>query len=184
MATTEITLRQQIADRARKLIEMNALIADTETTGLEDDAEICEIAIVDASGFLEFSHLVKPTKPIPQGAINVHGITNEMVANAPTWKQIQPIVIEIIGDRKLLAYNSEYDSRLIDQSALACGTSYPGLEWGCLMKAWCQFKNVLKWQKLDNVCREIGYELVGAHRAMADAKAARAVLEYLSNQEI
>lgn len=180
---TELTPRQQITARARKLIEANALCLDTETTGLDESAEMCEIAITDAAGFIEFSHLIKPTKPIPQGAIDVHGITNEMVANAPTWREIQPLVIEIIRARIVLAYNADYDSRILRQSSLISGVAVAGFEWGCLMKAWCQFRGVTKWQKLDNVCREIEYPLVNAHRAMADAKAARAVLEYLAKQE-
>ena len=67
---------------------LNCAILDTETTGLYDDAEIVEISIIDENGGVLLDTLVKPLKPIPAEATAIHGITNEMVATAPTWVAI------------------------------------------------------------------------------------------------
>lgn len=64
------------------------IFCDTETTGQDRNAEVCEIAIVDEHENVLFESLVKPSKPIPQAATKIHGITNEMVANAPTFAEI------------------------------------------------------------------------------------------------
>ncbi|HHQ4784521.1 TPA: hypothetical protein ACSPZU_004090, partial [Aeromonas veronii] len=44
---------------------LNCNILDTETTGLDDQAEIVEISIIDQLGKVVFDSLVKPQKPIP-----------------------------------------------------------------------------------------------------------------------
>ncbi len=61
-----------------------ALFLDTETTGLDDQAEIVEIAIADHTGQPVFESLVKPVVPITPHLTAIHGIDNDMVADAPT----------------------------------------------------------------------------------------------------
>jgi len=175
------SIKSTIADRARELVALNALILDTETTGLDDSAEIVEIAIVDARGTFEFSSLVKPVGPIPEAASSVHGIFAEHLIHAPTWAEVDNIVFHICSPRQVLAYNAEYDARLIRQSAALHQLNSPPYKWGCLMKAYQEFCGLVRWPKLSVAVEEIGYQFEGnAHRAMADAKAARAVLHYLA----
>lgn len=110
--------RERVIKLARQLVEDRALILDTETTGLDDDAEIVEIAVVDAAGTLEFSALVKPSKPIPEAASAVHGITDEMVATARPWREVWSVVHSLVGAYSLpvpvLAYNSDFDRRMVE----------------------------------------------------------------------
>lgn len=192
-----MTVKLQMAERARAYLEENAIIIDTETTGLDSDAEIVEIAICDARGLLEFSALVKPTKPIPPEASNVHGITDEAVALARPWPQVQNIINAICFGRTVLAYNAGFDQRMVKQSMLLCE---PKIEfepyfWGCIMEAYKAFSTdgantrikkdgtpykYRQTPKLIDVAKEIGYVVDEAHRAMADAKAARAVLLHMA----
>ncbi|HHJ4165905.1 TPA: exonuclease domain-containing protein, partial [Raoultella ornithinolytica] len=64
-----------ISQRARYWLEEGFLFIDTETTGLGEDAEIVEICIIDSHGSIMLNTLIKPTKPIPDEAIAIHGIT-------------------------------------------------------------------------------------------------------------
>jgi len=74
--------------------EMPPLIAlDIETTGLlpETGERICEIALLKIQkGKIidEFVSLLNPEKPISLGASTVSGITDEMVKDSPTFKEI------------------------------------------------------------------------------------------------
>jgi len=174
--------RHNIVATAKHCMEVNALILDTETTGLGEDDEIVEVAIVDALGGLEFSALVKPMDSIPEAATNVHGITDEMVAQARRWPEVLPIVREIVGSRPLLAYNSDFDSRMIVQTCQLYEVE-ESFRWYCLMNDWMQYHGLRRWQRLENVCYEIGVE-AGGHRALGDAKAAREVLRWLARQEV
>lgn len=68
-------------------------VVDTETTGTDDDARIVEIAVVHMRfGLIEsvWSSLVNPGIPIPEEAIGVHGITDAMVASAPSIESLIP----------------------------------------------------------------------------------------------
>jgi len=64
------------------------LYLDTETTGLDEKAEIIEIAILDVAGNVLLDSLVKPTSPISDAASKVHGIMMSMLGDAPSWQQL------------------------------------------------------------------------------------------------
>lgn len=178
--------RQRVIKLARQLIEDRALILDTETTGLGDEDEIVEIAVIDAAGTLEFSALVKPSKSIPAETTRVHGITDEIVASARPWREVWSVVHSLVGSYSLpapvLAYNSDFDRRLIGQTCRISRLDDRLSSWYCLMNMWMEFHALRRWSRLENVCRQIGVE-VGGHRALGDARAAREVLRWLAGQE-
>ena len=104
------------ATLAKQWLDDNPLFLDTETTGLKDDAEVVEISIIDSTGKPLLDTLVKPVYPIPQEAIDIHGITNERVAEAPTWLEIHEEFCQLIQNRTLLIYNVDYDIRILKQT--------------------------------------------------------------------
>ncbi len=61
------------------------VILDTETTGLTLRDQIIEINVIDLTGKILLNSLVKPTINIPAEAASIHGITNEMVHDAPSY---------------------------------------------------------------------------------------------------
>ena len=62
---------------------------DTETTGVRNDKDrIIELAAFDPVENRTFCHLINPGIPIPPEATAIHKITNEMVADALTFKEI------------------------------------------------------------------------------------------------
>ena len=157
---------------------LNCAILDTETTGLYDDAEIVEISIIDENGGVLLDTLVKPLKPIPAEATAIHGITNEMVATAPTWAAIHEQVAKIVASKPLVIYNADYDLRLMAQTAVQYGLTPIGTEAGCAMLTyaehygeWNEYKGTYRWQKLTNAAAQQGVVIDGkAHRALADVK--------------
>jgi DNA polymerase-3 subunit epsilon len=98
---------------------------DLETTGINISTDrIVEIAIVKISP--DGSRLVKrkiinPTIPIPQGATDVHGITNEMVKDAPTFKQASNEIKQFIEGCDIGGYNSNrFDIPMLVEEFLRC----------------------------------------------------------------
>lgn len=87
--------------------ERDFVILDTETTSL--DGEIIDIAIIDREGKVLFNSLVKPKTSVTPGAYNVHRISDDMLATAPTWPEIYPKIKEMLKDRLVLIYNDEFD---------------------------------------------------------------------------
>ncbi|MBR7487277.1 3'-5' exonuclease, partial [Klebsiella pneumoniae] len=65
--------------------------------------------------------LVKPSRPIPPEVTKINNITNEMVADAPAWREVFPAALKIIRKHKWLAWNSSFDARLMVQTCLQTG---------------------------------------------------------------
>jgi DNA polymerase-3 subunit epsilon len=101
---------------------------DLETTGINVSTDkIVEIAIVkisvDGSSQVK-RRLVNPEMPIPQGAIDVHGITNEMVKDAPSFKVIANEIKQFIEGADLAGYNSNrFDIPMLNEEFLRAGIS-------------------------------------------------------------
>ncbi|RMN18591.1 hypothetical protein ALQ63_02890 [Serratia plymuthica] len=165
--------------KAQQWLDENCLILDTETTGLGDDAEIVEITIIDTTGKVLLDTLVKPSKPIPAEASAIHGITDAMVMGAPEWKVIFPQVDALISGRTVVAYNSAYDVRLLDQT-IDIHDVLPEIKNGfpkfqCAMLAYAEFygqkseRGGYKWQRLTTAAKQQGVVIEGApHRALSD----------------
>lgn len=103
------------------------IIFDTETTGelaLEDRA--VEISVLSSRGE-EFYSLVNPERTIEQEAAEIHGISNEMVKEAPTFKRLATTLETFIGAGNciLTGYNTKgYDVKLIGAEFQRSGMFY------------------------------------------------------------
>lgn len=95
---------------ARKLMAWpGLLILDTETTGLE--GEIVEIGVIRTDGSMAYHSLVRPRDEM--GATEIHGITADMVANAPTFADIEPQLRALLHGRKVAVYNVPFDRGML-----------------------------------------------------------------------
>jgi DNA polymerase-3 subunit epsilon len=127
---------------AREKLEANPLYLDTETTGTDRSSEIVEICIIDNAGNSLFQSLVKPTATIPAQTTQIHGITNEMVKNAPPWYNVWPEVEKILSGQPVGIYNKEFDVRMIQQTHAKFRIPWRPAQAGnpfCIMKLYAQF---------------------------------------------
>lgn len=161
----------------KELIESgDYIILDTETTGLDSSAQICQIAIIDSSGNVLLDTLVKPTCPIPADASAVHGITDDMVKDAPGWEKIMFVVQDIIEARPVIVYNADYDTRMMIQSSKSVN-----LEWWttgvfhCAMLAyaehygdWNDYRKSYRWVRLTDAAFMEDVIVENAHNALGD----------------
>lgn len=128
------------------------IVFDTETTGLEETAEIIEFAAckLQYTGgrfcIYESLHLfIKPKQPVPESAIAVHGITNEFLEDKMTVEQAFPYIYEFLGEKPVLgAYNSGFDVGKLTNLYRICGKELQvGLEIDLLQIArdvFCEVK--------------------------------------------
>ena len=162
----------------KELIESgDYVILDTETTGLDDKAEICQIAIIDSSGNVLLDTLVKPTCSIPADASAAHGITDDMVKDAPGWADVASRVAEIISVRTVVTYNAGYDYRMLHQSSKAAGLDHWQDEsiWQCAMLAyaehygdWNDYRKSYRWVRLTDAAFMEDVIVENAHNALGD----------------
>ncbi|HVO43115.1 MAG TPA: 3'-5' exonuclease [Aggregatilineales bacterium] len=163
------------------VIERNRfLILDTETTGIDRRAQIVQIAMVDAAGRVLINSLVKPSCPIPPRVTAIHGISDADVVGAPTWNDLWMLVKAISAYRDIVAYNADFDIRLIRQTfeQTGAGMSWPIFSRGmgevvCAMRAYAEHYgqrgyNGYRWQKLGNACMQQNIHIENAHSALGD----------------
>ena len=158
---------------------MREIVMDTETTGLDDRAEIVSIAIINNAGETLLSTLVKPVRPIPPEATRIHGITNQMVEAAG------PLPVEhiqnLLTGRNVIIYNAGYDVPMLYRSVNAL--NLPEVPWRkiayfhCAMETfaeiygeWNEYRGNYRWQKLATACDYYKIPVVGAHGALADCQ--------------
>lgn len=144
----------------------NWVILDTETTGLDDGAEIIEVAVIDAEGRVLFDSLVQPRSPIPEEVTGIHGITNEMVRDAPTWPAVLRKLEPLLKERLILIYNAAFDTRLINQTCALWGIQELQLHAECVMEAFRLLQGETHWISLASAT---GEEI--EHRALNDCQA-------------
>lgn len=104
-------------------------VFDLETTGLQITKDrIVQIAIIklfEDGKTQTLNELVNPQQPISDEIAAIHGITNEMVAQAPTFEQIAPKLIAFIGDSDLAGYNSnKFDIPVLSEELLRCNIDF------------------------------------------------------------
>ncbi len=168
----------------------NFVVLDTETTGIERPAEIVQIAIIDCDQNVLLDTLVKPKFPIPQAAINIHGITNEMVQDSLTWPDVREWVLRYIQDRDVIVYNATYDRKLMHWSDEAWNCPHVDYkersQWHCAMEAYAEhygerhpYYGSYKWQSLSAAMRQQGLEVQDAHSALGDCWMTIALIEKL-----
>lgn len=102
---------------------------DLETTGISLSSDrIVEIAIVKITSDGKQTvkrKLVNPEMPIPQAASDIHGITDEMVKEAPTFKTIANEIKQFIENCDLGGYNSNrFDIPLLAEEFLRSGLEF------------------------------------------------------------
>lgn len=158
---------------------------DTETTGfLRPGEQIIEISVIGSDGSTLLDTLLKSKKPIPPAASQVHGITDNMLENAPQWHEIYDDLREVIAGKQVVIYNRDFDFPFINQMNVEFGLPVFSPEgWHCAMKQYARYagvwnfsKNDWKWHKLELAHRTFSDDQMSAHRAADDARACRVVV--------
>jgi DNA polymerase-3 subunit epsilon len=110
-------------------LERPLCVFDLETTGLQITKDrIVQIAVIKLfeDGHTEtFNELVNPGQTITAEISAIHGITNEMVANAPSFETLAPRLLDFIGNSDLAGYNSnKFDIPVLSEELLRCGIDF------------------------------------------------------------
>lgn len=162
---------------------MRYIIADTETTGLGPRDRVVELAWTEIDEHLnvidqQYS-LIDPEIPIPQAAHKVHGITNVMVATAPTIEEFFSTVTDQPlkhGEVVFIAHNAAFDLKFLRRFI---GTLHGVL---CTVRASRKLLPDLDSHKLDYLKEVLGLPETKSHSADGDVATTLELLRFLSEQ--
>jgi DNA polymerase-3 subunit epsilon len=169
--------------RAQEIWARKPVFLDTETTGLGDTAEIIEVCVIDWDGLELFNSLVRPRRSIPLDAYRLHGISDSMVQDAPSWLQVWPKLESILKGRHVGIYNVDFDLRMLQRSHRSIGLTWrhPDSYFFDVMKMFADCYNFSKWQTLDAAGRLCHIPISNSHRACQDTQLAREVFLHIVN---
>lgn len=153
----------------KKIIE---IVLDTETTGLdytkERMVEFAAVRLENGKIKDEFQTLINPQQHIRKSSIAIHGITQDMVADAPTEAEAMPKILEFIGDYPIVAHNAIFDYTFLNEASLRT----TGKELiNTRIDSQQMFKEVypdLESHGLEALTKKFNVDLTNHHRAMAD----------------
>ncbi len=153
----------------KKIIE---IVLDTETTGLdytkERMVEFAAVRLENGKIKDEFQTLINPQQHIRKSSIAIHGITQEMVEDAPTEEEVMPKIMEFIQDYPIVAHNAIFDYSFINEaSKRVFGKEIENAR----IDSQQMFKEIypeLESHGLEALTTKFNIPLTNHHRAMAD----------------
>ncbi len=160
------------------LSELEFVVLDTETTGLRPGSDrVIEIAGIRLRGgevLDSFQSLVNPQRRLPPFIVQFTGITQQMLAAAPTAENILPDFLRFIEGAILVGHNIGFDIGFLSHEAQLLGCAFPidGLDTIPLAR---RFLPGLRRFKLDAVADYLKIPAMHRHRAMGDARVTAAV---------
>ena len=145
---------------------------DLETTGLSSrDDRIIEIGAVilkDGQEMGRFQTFVDPERHLERKIVELTGITDEMLQGAPKIEEILPKFLEFVGDRVLVAHNSDFDTGFIRAACERQGLPYTYTAADTLILSQNLLQHLSKF-KLDIVSNALSLPDFNHHRAGDDA---------------
>jgi len=171
------------------MVDLEALIdsvpiavLDVETTGLDPRRgdRVCEIAIlrsVNRQPVDAYLHLIHPQRRMKSGAYAVHGISDDMLRDQPTFPEVAHEVLEVIADAVLVGHNLAFDLGFLEAELGRARLALPpvvGLDTLRLAR------RVYRRRRygLGALTASLGLTIGGrAHRAMADVLLTRMLFE-------
>ena len=157
------------------------VVLDTETTGLEHNQghRLIEIGCVELINRRptgrHLHHYLNPQREIDAGAIEVHGITNEMLVGKPLFEHVADELLEFIRGAELVIHNAPFDLGFINNELGLSGRE------GVRVEALCSVIDTLimarqrhpgQRNNLDALCQRYGVDnsLRELHGALLDAE--------------
>lgn len=155
---------------------MRQIVLDTETTGLDpqEGHRLIEIGCVELKDRRltgnNFHQYIQPDRVVDAGAVEVHGITNEMLADKPRFGEIAEDLLRYIGGSELIIHNADFDTGFLDHELRLWRGEGPGIRDLCDVTDTLSLARRLhpgQRNSLDALCKRYGVD--NSHRELHGA---------------
>lgn len=160
---------------------MRQIVLDTETTGLEtsQDHRIIEIGCVEMVNRKltgrHYHQYINPQRKVDEGAMEVHGITDQFLEDKPLFDAIAPDFFEFVAGADLVIHNAPFDLGFINHETAKLPGNIAAIETGCKIidtLALARQKHPGQKNNLDALCKRYGVDNSqrDLHGALLDAE--------------
>lgn len=160
---------------------MRQVVLDTETTGLSpaDGHRVIEIGAVELLNRRltgkHFHHYLQPDRAIDPGAEEVHGISNEFLADKPRFADVAAEFVEFVAGAELIIHNAPFDVGFLNAELGRLGADAETIEAQCsVLDTLALARRLHPGQRntLDALCKRYGVDNSGRslHGALLDAQ--------------
>ena len=115
--------------------------------------------------------------PIPAEVSKIHGITDAMVKDSPSFGQVAPRLLDLLENAVVVAHNADFDLGFLREEFKRVGLKFPKLHvvdtLAIARKNW-KFQS----NRLGNIAAELNISSQGWHRALADVEMTRKIFEH------
>ena len=155
---------------------MRQIVLDTETTGLDpqEGHRLIEIGCVELKDRRltgnNFHQYIQPDREVDAGAIEVHGITNEMLADKPRFAEIAEDFLGYVSGSELIIHNADFDTGFLDHELRLWRGQGPSIRELCEVTDTLSLARRLhpgQRNSLDALCKRYGVD--NAHRELHGA---------------
>ena len=160
---------------------MRQVVLDTETTGLEPSQghRIIEIGCIELvnrrTTGKDYHQYIRPDREVDEGAVNVHGITTEFLADKPAFEEISEDFLNFIEGAELIIHNAPFDVAFINAELERLDLRFVSIEERCTVLDTLELarkKHPGQKNNLDALCKR--YEIDNSerdfHGALLDAR--------------
>ncbi len=161
---------------------MRLVFIDTETTGLSPNQghRIIEIACVEMiDGRItgrEFHRLINPQRPVPQDAVDIHGIDDAVLRSKPAFHEVLMDLISFVAGGQTVMHHAPFDTAFFDAELATLELRVPGLSSSdVIIDTLPRFRKLHPGQpcSLTALCKRYGLQLPDDecwHGALTDAR--------------
>lgn len=160
---------------------MRQIVLDTETTGLEvtQGHRIIEIGCVEVVNRRltgkHYHQYINPERAVDEGAFEVHGISDEFLADKPVFAQVAQAFLDFVADAELVIHNASFDLGFLNDELKRWNSSVAPLEKSCRVVdslVMARQKHPGQRNNLDALCTRYGVDNAQRelHGALLDAE--------------
>jgi DNA polymerase III epsilon subunit-like protein len=162
---------------ATRLADLPALALDTETTGLNPVKDrIVSVGAVRLQGAALLRDevldlLINPGRRIPAVSTAVHGISDQMVLEAPAFAEAAPKIMSALKGSALIGHHTVFDLAVLRRASTSVGIDWQDPPWLDTALLYSALHPEARVFDLDTVAQQVGVAIQGRHTALGDALA-------------
>jgi DNA polymerase-3 subunit epsilon len=157
---------------------MREIVLDTESTGLDpnDGHRIVEIGCIELENHIPtgrtFHSYINPKRDMPTAAFNIHGLSEEFLADKPLFAAVVEEFLGFIADSRLVIHNAAFDMAFLNAELARLGREALAFDRAVDTVSMARRKFPGAQANLDALCRRFGIDNSGRtkHGALLDAE--------------